>query len=283
MKKLILVLVILNLCLVAGCVSKMDNAGNNGGTQNAVDMQPPTVEYPEPKYRLHTREDSVDYRADDDTLLLTGSYQWLELETVNNDQLSPAGQEQARHSCEIFNARMAELRKQALDLNAENAANAEMAFDQGYQGSEFTDETTVSGVFLGEILNVRLDNYSYFGGAHPNRYTVSYTFDLTAGQFIDPIQIADDPDRFHQEAARLLVTKAEEKEEYLPGYWEDYRDIISRWNEGTVLFDAEGMTAFYPPYEIGPYVMGDVELTVSYDEIADMLGPGGLEKLGLSD
>ena len=93
--------------------------------------------------------------------------------------------------------------------------------------------------------------------------------------------IADKPEEFRTGAAALLVEKAEALEEYQPGYWSDYADIIARWNEGTVLFDEEGMLAVYSPYLLGPYAMGEVELRLGYDELAELIGPGGLERLGV--
>ena len=37
----------------------------------------------------------------------------------------------------------------------------------------------------------------------------------------------------------------------------------------------------YSPYVLGPYALGTVELKVSYQEIEDLLGPGGQERLGI--
>ena len=123
----------------------------------------------------------------------------------------------------------------------------------------------------------------HLGGAHGNSGTSSYLFDLSLGRFVDPLQIADDPETFRTEAAELRIAEAESDAENLPGYWSDYRDIISRWNEGAVIFDRTGMTVVYSPYEIGPFAMGTVELTLSYDELAPLLGEGGLRKLGVSE
>ncbi len=285
MKKLIAILLVLNICLAAGCVSNVSsmNAGRNNGIQkNSSDVPSPAAVVAQPEYRLNPKEDSVNHIAEDETLLFSGSYQWLELEVVNLDQLSPQGQEQARRSCEVFKTRMAEMRAAAMSQNAEIAVDAEMAVEQGYQGPEFTDETTMDGVFLGQIISVQIDNYNYYGGAHPNRYTGSLTFDLAAGQFIDPIQIADDPEKFRSGAAALLVEKADSMgEEYIHAYWEDYRDIIARWNEGTVLFGDKGMTVHYSPYEIGPYAVGDLDFVVSYGVLEELIGAGGMDKLGL--
>ena len=102
------------------------------------------------------------------------------------------------------------------------------------------------------------------------------------GQFIDPAQIGDDPETFRVQAAALLVAQAESLgEEYTSGYWDDYAEIISNWNETTVLFDENGMTVIFSAYELGPYAMGPVELQLTYGELAGVIGQGGLEHLGV--
>ena len=83
-------------------------------------------------------------------------------------------------------------------------------------------------------------------------------------------------------AAEALIRHAESLgEEYTEGFWADYRDIISRWNETAVYFDETGMTVIFSAYELGPYAMGPVELTLTYAELADMIGDGGLSHLGI--
>ena len=82
---------------------------------------------------------------------------------------------------------------------------------------------------------------------------------------------------------RLLEKAQEQDEDVRAGFYPEYADVISRWYEGTVLFDSEGMTVVYSPYELGPYALGTVELKVGYDELTELLGPGGLERLGLAE
>ena len=42
------------------------------------------------------------------------------------------------------------------------------------------------------------------------------------------------------------------------------------------------MLVIFSPYELGPYSMGSVELRLSYEELADLVGPGGMARLGRS-
>ena len=48
-------------------------------------------------------------------------------------------------------------------------------------------------------------------GAHPNRYTSSFLFDLESGQFINPIQIAENPESFRTGAADLILSRRTKK------------------------------------------------------------------------
>ena len=41
------------------------------------------------------------------------------------------------------------------------------------------------------------------------------------------------------------------------------------------------MLVIFSRYELGPYSMGSVELRLSYEELADLVGPGGMARLGL--
>lgn len=276
MRKRLAFLLAVCLVIVVGC-------GGKAIANNTMNGQPlmRTVTYEAPLYQVGSVTEREQHTAEDGTPLLSSSYQLLELTAVNLAALSPADQSAARQNVESFNALMRQRMAAAEELNQETVVNAQLAYEQGYMGEEYTDETTASGVILGQIVSVRLDNFNYFGGAHPNRYTLGLTFDLSAGRFIDPAQLADDPEAFRTGVAELLVEKADAMgEEYTSGYWTDYRDIIAHWNEGSVLFDETGMTVIYSPYEIGPYAMGELELTVSYMELEPLMGPSGMEKLG---
>ena len=172
----------------------------------------------------------------------------------------------------------------AVSFSQELGDMARNAYESGYFTLAYADEASASGVRQGQIYSIRINSYSYSGGAHPNSYTDSYLFDLKLGQFIDPAQVADDPVAFQKGAAELLLEKAQEQDEDVrAGFYPEYADVISRWYEGTVLFDSEGMTVVYSPYELGPYALGTVELKVGYDELTELLGPGGLERLGLAE
>ena len=237
---------------------------------------------PQPLYQWETMTAQNKFAAEDGTELMYYSYQLLTLSVANLEELRSGEAAEAERNVENFNSKMTALLEKAMEVGRVMQEDAAQLYkESGTAGLPFYDETSASCCRTGDLLSVRVSGGSYAGGAHPSRCDSGYLFDLRSGQFIDPTQIADKPEEFRTGAAALLLEKAEALEEYQPGYWSDYADIIARWNEGTVLFDEEGMLAVYSPYLLGPYAMGEVELRLGYDELAELIGPGGLERLGV--
>lgn len=228
-------------------------------------------DYEEPDYRFE--EMAVEYSYDSGAA--SYSCRLLLLTVENPEELSPADALASERNIQNFNNRV----RGMMEVYTGRAAQLmDELSDSG--GGPYYDETSASCTITGQIVSVRLDNGSFTGGAHPNRYTESVLFDLGAGQFTDPVQLADDPASFLAGTAELLLEKAEAHPDY-DSFWQSYTDLIERWNEGAVLFDSQGMAVIYSPYAIAPYALGEVELRLDWEELAQLLGPGGLEKLGV--
>lgn len=269
------------ICLLAAC------AGLEGG-RAAVPVQPetppPAPPPVEPEYQLDAATAENTFAAEDGTEVAHYSYTLLTLAVGNEEELSQEAAEAAGRNVDLFNETMAALMEKSAEtgrLMGEDALYGYTARDR--DSVYYYDETYASGVMLGQTISVRLDNQCFTGGAHPNRYVSGFLFDLRAGQFINPIQIADTPEAFRTGAAAVLMEKLEERQDILDACWPEYPEIISRWNEGTVLFDEGGMLVVFSPYELGPYSMGEVELRVTNEELASLVGEGGLRRLGIQE
>lgn len=209
------------------------------------------------------------------------NYQTILLAVHNQEAISPEASDIAERNIEVFNSKMRAVNEDLAEQEAVIAAAAAETYQElGPLSWEYEDNAEMNAVFCGDIVSACLYRGSYTGGAHPNQYAVSYMFDLEAGQFIDPIQLADDPEAFRTGAAALLLEKADAHEPQEGNFWEDYAEVIARWNEGTVQFTEEGMRVIYSPYELGPYSMGEIELLLAWDELGPLVGPGGMERLG---
>lgn len=264
------------IALLAGCMLLL--AAHAGLTGSASTSKRDTA-YEEPVYVFEQTEAQEEYPAGDGEVGARYSCQLLMLTVSNQDRLSPEDAGAAARCAENFNSRMHSL---MIDAVGAGQTLKELAEGVDSAAETYYDETEASCVQTGQIVSVRVDNTSYTGGAHPNRYAVSYLFDLEAGQFIDPLQLADDPEALRTGAAALLLEKAEEHPVF-DSFWQDYPDLIAQWNEGTVLFDGAGMKVVYSPYEIAPYGMGDVELLLTWEELAPLLGAEGMERLGQTE
>lgn len=272
---------LLALCLLlTGCTGlaasePMPLAAGEPEMQAAVEI------YQAPAYEIIPLTAGEQIRSEDqaDKTLAVCNYQTVLLALRNEDDVSPADRETARRNIEAFNAKMEDLLAESREYGLSVGEDARTAYKEGFLREEYYDDMTASAAFVGELISVQVDRGSYTGGAHPNRYTSGLLFDLRTGQFIDPAQLADDPAAFQSGAAELLLEKAEAHPER-KAFWQDYPDIIARWSEGTVLFDETGMRIVYSPYELGPYAMGDIEFRLNWEELAPVLGPGGMAWLG---
>ena len=263
----------------------MDEEGVDRNPSQSQEVEPTDPE-PEPAAPVEAEyvfEDAVqakDFTTEDGTVVASYRYHVPMMSLGNAEELSKETLEIAERNVTAFNEQMLQILNDAVKYGEELGEESYEGFNCGYM--PFADEKVLSVVRQGQILNVSEQCYFYGGGAHPFAYADSYTFDLTLGQFIDPLQIGDDPEVFRVQVGQLLVAQAESLgEDYVAGFWSDYAEIISKWNETAVFFETNGMRVIFPVYELGPYAMGPVELFLTYEELADAIGENGLARLGV--
>lgn len=255
------------------------HAGFSGAPAPAAREAVPEAAEDAPLYRLEPVELTKTFQNSGGKEIASYDYRLLTLAPA--DKEAPPAEEASGRAAETFNMKMAALMEECTQQGEDMGGYAVQDDKAGFLREAYYDNAAARGTILGEIVSVRVDQNSYTGGAHPNSYTTSYLFDLVAGQFIDPSQLADDPSAFRIAAAEKLVEKAEAIQANREAYWQDYAEIISHWNEGTVVFDEDGMLAVYSTYELGPYAMGAVELRLSWEELSELMGSNGLARLGV--
>lgn len=277
MKRMNLVALLLCLAMLCACGAKQPN--------NASAPEAPQQEQKEktsdPVYSYEDILASKQFTDEESGKLYASySYRVPMMRIANADNLTDDALAIAQRNTDAFNAQMQKILDDAVAFGEENTGEP----TEHFFSMPAADEKELTVLQAGQILTVWADGYFHSGGAHPYVYNDSYTFDLALGQFIDPTQISDDPEAFRVKTAALLVAQAEGLgEDYTSGYWNDYEEIIAHWNEAAVRFDRNGMTVIFSAYELGPYAMGPVELFLTYEELADAIGEGGLAQLGASD
>jgi len=275
MKRLLSIMLTFALCLpMVACSPGNSTDNTNNNENNAGDMTPSVPEVPDPPYSFVTETTENKYSDDEGNLLASYSYSIIRMKVADG-----AGAE-VEAMAGTFNGEMEALLERCLETGEELEDWA--VYDPNV-GEEYyySDEVDVSWEQVGDFLSIGYSGYYWAGGAHgiPNSY--SYLFDLERGIYIDPIEIADDPELFRSTVTDLILDELDSNPDYEGGFFEDYAATTAKWNEYCVLLGAEEMTVIFVPYVLGPYAMGQVEVGIGYDEIRSVLGESGVERLGI--
>jgi len=129
-----------------------------------------------------------------------------------------------------------------------------------------------------EVVSMKFQNYQFTGGAHGNTYFKTFAYDLENER---NLALED----FFQEDSDYLdriseITRAELFDKFENEFEGAARGIENMLNLGTeareenfenFTLGAEGMTFFFPPYQVAPYAAGPQEVLVSWEELDGIL------------
>lgn len=114
-------------------------------------------------------------------------------------------------------------------------------------------------------------SYDYSGGAH-GMHEINYLlFDLKTQR---QVLLKDMLQPFAH--AKLFELLRESYQQHYPDYAQRWLDVdLSQQADilltDNFLFTEEGLTFSYPPYVLGPYVEGDMRLSLAYGELSEIL------------
>ena len=147
--------------------------------------------------------------------------------------------------------------------------------DESLGETLFNEELIISAAPIGNGLpltnipslwSYAMDVYEYTGGAHGNRYLLIQNYDLQTGDEVSEQDLFIDD--YYEPLKSLLLEaliaqtdEAETKKDLRRlGYSVD--DVVP--NENFYVTD-EGITYVYNPYEIAPYAMGCIQISLPWD------------------
>jgi len=108
---------------------------------------------------------------------------------------------------------------------------------------------------------------------HPQWADVYYMFDLNTGEIIT----IDDIYAASQEIRQTVGVKIHEELVKLAGNEEDiFAEAGPELLNASFVFDDKGMTFFYQPYEVGPYMLGEPEVFLSKEWLEPYLKKDGV-------
>lgn len=282
MKKLFASLLALSLALSLGaCAVKVDPTGPDA-------PKPSQPETPELTFAVGTplTHEST-YTADDGTLLLHTNYELpqLELRTADGALYEPgtaATQSAAVAVRDAFNAEMERCYAAVLSNESELVQEARdhygsdsMSFEYIYYEDELLGEVVYQ---TDGLISVLANAYAFYGGAHPNTSTLTWSFDLTTGEFLtlDGLDAQPSSDSALGESlthtlamAVLEQIDAQGLSEY---YFEDYASyIFDLAANASFYFNDKGMTITFDPAVIAPYAASAQKFEIPYSRFYNAL------------
>ena len=283
MKKLLSTLLALSLALSLGaCAVKVDPSEPDEPAKDEL-----RIVFTEEHL---TKE--VEYKADDGTVLLIEKYDLpqLEVRTSANEVYTPpvsntavdVPQEYA--AALAFNAEMQQA-ADALDASAQEALAmarehyAGLDEEQRAYWTNYAEELIVDDIcqFSG-LVSVWGGGYSNYGGAHPNTSTLTWSFDLTTGEFLTLDALNAQSSTDSALGKTLVDTLASEivnriYEEGLDDYLYDdfYSYVYDLSSNAHFYFSGSGMTVNFDAYVLGPYASGPQTFEIPYSHFYNAL------------
>ena len=118
----------------------------------------------------------------------------------------------------------------------------------------------------GDIISYIVSTYDFSGGAHGSSAELAFNFNRKSGEIIDEDDIFTEGSAV--ELSKLLSARLQsafDEEAYNSLFVKDIEP------NGNFIVSDEGMTYIYGQYEIGPYYLGIIKLTLPWEELEGLL------------
>lgn len=159
--------------------------------------------------------------------------------------------------------------KDAIDSYGEDmqAAATWMSYEEQAEGTVYFHE--------GSFLSYQFKVYSYMGGAHGNTVTTNRVFDMSSQNTVTLSNLFTEEslsvvaDNLRQ--ALAIQNDCQTVDELIQsGIFFSAGEIEPNDN---FLLDNKGLTWIYDPYEIAPYAYGPVTVSLSWNQLVDLIDP----------
>ena len=265
--------------LLAGSMLAATGCGGSGNTEE----KPETVQAEEEQTEQDTEQQADDgqpelypavpkiiissemvdnYDSESGQWLLHAEYNTVEAEGEGSEGVAAAVQQWS-------NQREEELRAFISQYTSEAAVDESMEPDDYYRYSIFHELQTARADE--RVVSLIETTSEYFGGAHGEYGSSGVNFDAQSGKILQLSDILTEEEGFHKKAEEYIIQKLSEmyEEGLFPGYEDTVRGM---WDHDQNWYlDAAGITFIFTPYEIGPYAMGEVFVTLPYMEVMEYL------------
>lgn len=227
---------------------------------------------PEPPVSTEYLEVTFDYFYDsyyDEVSMMYGRYNTIQLHTVKYPELTVAVNAYNEEHARASQGYLDDLKEWAIEEYKEYGLEM-------FMGPYYSQEDMSLRRADSQVLSVIEQGHSYSGGAHGNTYFSSVNFDVQTGKEIELASVIKDMGSL----PGALETEIKDKYPDL-SYWTD--DVAGLLQEYimpsdpayapvfTWTLDYEGVTFYFSDYELGSYVDGVQQVTITYSEYPEIL------------
>jgi hypothetical protein len=138
--------------------------------------------------------------------------------------------------------------------------------------AEWSVEISASAITSTPVVaTIEITEFAYTGGAHPNTRRRLVSFDVESGQLIGVDELTSDVDTLTALAERHLRADrglGPDDDLEAAGFWFPEQGFTLPDNLGIT---AEGVVFHWDAYEIAPYSMGPIDVTVPVEDLAGII------------
>lgn len=169
-----------------------------------------------------------------------------------------------------FNKDIAEFKKEVDCAESPVGGDVGCSFEVSYNTSVATDD----------LLSFAFEVYTYTGGAHPNSYTTTLTYDVKSGKRIRLGELFKPNSNYLKTISDYSIEALKKQmrvpEEGIEPDEEMIRDGAGAKEEN---FDSwsvskKGIVFYFDPYQVGPYAAGPQVVVVPYKVLKDKVNDG---------
>ncbi len=294
--RVIILIMLLALCLSA-CEKKLTTDTSNNVSENSSEdsrvetdtlepstVEPSTVEQPNEEAQPNgeapaTTEEPetsdvtfefvtipTEYKADDGTVIITGSYTYPVVTISDNEAAALKINEDITKETESYESSTRDI----LELAQSDYTNSLKTPDYTFIAYDSTMNIQLERA-NGNILSFSKSFSDYTGGAHGNHGVFGINYDLVTGERLTLENLSEDPAKFHSKVLDYLLNlaKGDSYEGRLnENYENDLEDMLlatDKW-----YFSKSGLTFFANPYELGCYAAGIIRFVIPYEDLNDL-------------
>lgn len=122
----------------------------------------------------------------------------------------------------------------------------------------------------GDILSVKLDVYSYLGGAHGMSYIYPFTINTKTGEIYTFKSLFKENTNSNEIITNFILDEIEKHPDMY--FFDDYKETIkNKDGEYNYYIDGDKLVIYFDLYDIAPYAAGMPKFTIDADNIKELL------------